>query len=75
MAKAYSETAVAMQPVTECPSYLARRLTLVLPGRFPNRTSAQPFASNPRELANQVCGGRLGNAGPMAVGALTSCAK
>lgn len=62
-AEAYHETGGAMQPVTENLSYSAKRLTQVWPGRFPTLASAQPFANNPRKLANRVYGGRLGNTG------------
>ena len=44
--------------------YSAERLVQVWPRRFPTLASAQPFARNPRALANKVYGGRLGNAGP-----------
>ncbi|MBD9647472.1 hypothetical protein IB267_03780 [Ensifer sp. ENS09] len=60
-AAASHETGGAMQPVTENLSYSAKRLTQVWPGRFPTLASAQPFANNPRKLANRVYGGRLGN--------------
>lgn len=36
----------------------------VWPSRFPTDASAQPFVRNPRDLANKVYGGRLGNTGP-----------
>jgi putative chitinase len=45
-------------------SYSAARLTQVWPGRFPTPASAQPYARNPRALANKVYGGRLGNVDP-----------
>lgn len=45
-------------------SYSAQRLTEVWPRRFPTLASAQPYARNPRALANKVYGGRLGNVGP-----------
>ena len=61
LAEAYHETGGAMQPVTENLNYSAKRLTQVWPGRFPTLASAQPFANNPRKLANRVYGGRLGN--------------
>ena len=44
--------------------YSAERLVQVWPRRFPTLASAQPFARNPRALANKVYGGRLGNTGP-----------
>lgn len=45
-------------------NYRAERLMQVWPSRFPTLESAQPFAGNPRALANQVYGGRLGNVDP-----------
>lgn len=44
--------------------YSAARLMQVWPKRFPTMASAQPYAYNPRALANKVYGGRLGNIGP-----------
>lgn len=44
--------------------YSAERLVQVWPRRFPTLASAQPFARNPRALANKVYGGRMGNTGP-----------
>lgn len=44
-------------------SYSAQRLTKVWPKRFPSLAAAQPFAHNPRALANKVYGGRMGNKG------------
>jgi len=41
--------------------YGADRLCAVWPGRFPSVAAAQPFAGNPRGLAERVYGGRLGN--------------
>jgi putative chitinase len=34
----------------------------IWPSRFPTMASAQPYAGNPRALANKVCDGRMGNA-------------
>src|SRR3954463_11211330 len=48
--------------VTENLSYSALRMTKVWPGRFPSVASAQPYARNPRALANKVYNGRMGNA-------------
>lgn len=42
-------------------SYSADRLMKVWPKRFPTLESAQPYARNPRALANKVYGGRMGN--------------
>lgn len=42
-------------------SYSAARLTKVWPGRFPTLAAAQPYAGNPRALANKVYNGRMGN--------------
>jgi putative chitinase len=42
-------------------SYSAARLMAVWPKRFPTLADAQPYASNPRGLAEHVYGGRLGN--------------
>lgn len=64
LAEAYHETGGAMQPVSENLNYSAKRLTEVWPSRFPTLAAAQPYANNPRKLANRVYGGRLGNAGP-----------
>lgn len=58
------ETGGKMQPVEEVLAYSAKRLTQVWPKRFPNLAAAQPYAHNPKKLANNVYGGRLGNAGP-----------
>lgn len=45
-------------------NYSAARLMAVWPSRFPTLASAQPYANNPRALANKVYGGRMGNTGP-----------
>lgn len=45
-------------------NYSAERLMVVWPRRFPTYATAQPFARNPRALANRVYGGRLGNTQP-----------
>ena len=45
-------------------NYSAQRLTQVWPKRFPNVAAAQPYARNPRALANKVYNGRYGNTGP-----------
>jgi len=46
---------------TENLNYSADRLMLVWPTRFRTHDSAEPFARNPRALANHVYGRRLGN--------------
>lgn len=47
--------------VIENLNYSARRMTQVWPSRFPNVSSAAPYAQNPRALANKVYNGRMGN--------------
>lgn len=42
-------------------TYTAERLHEVWPKRFPTVESAEPFAHNPRALANKVYNGRMGN--------------
>jgi putative chitinase len=42
-------------------SYSAQRLTKVWPSRFPTLAAAQPYAKNPKALANKVYNGRMGN--------------
>ncbi len=42
-------------------NYTAERLHEVWPKRFPTVESAEPFAHNPRALANKVYNGRMGN--------------
>lgn len=44
-------------------NYSAKRLTQVWRKRFPTLASAQPYANNPRALANKVYGSRMGNKG------------
>jgi putative chitinase len=48
--------------VVENLNYSAGRMMQVWPSRFPTMASAQPFAGNPRSLANKVYNGRMGNA-------------
>jgi putative chitinase len=48
--------------VVENLSYSAGRMMQVWPSRFPTLGSAEPFAGNPRALANKVYNGRMGNA-------------
>jgi putative chitinase len=47
--------------VVENLNYTASRMVEVWPSRFPSVDSAQPFAGNPRALANKVYNGRMGN--------------
>jgi putative chitinase len=42
-------------------NYTAMRLVAVWPKRFPTIADAQPYATNPRALAEKVYGGRMGN--------------
>jgi putative chitinase len=48
--------------VVENLNYTAGRMMQVWPSRFPTMASAQPYAGNPRGLANKVYNGRMGNA-------------
>jgi len=52
----------AGRDVVENMNYSAGRMMQVWPSRFPTMASAQPFAGNPRALANKVYNGRMGNA-------------
>ncbi|ANK72792.1 hypothetical protein FA04_09225 [Ensifer adhaerens] len=61
LAEVHHETGGTMRPVEENLNYSARRLMQVWPARFPTLASAEPYAGNPRKLANRVYGGRLGN--------------
>ena len=47
--------------IVENLSYTAVRMTQVWPSRFPSVTTAEPYAHNPRALANKVYNGRMGN--------------
>lgn len=47
--------------VVENLSYSAVRMTQVWPSRFPTGALAEPYANNPRTLANKVYNGRMGN--------------
>src|SRR4051812_14050602 len=47
--------------VVENLNYTARRMMQVWPSRFPTMATAQPYAGNPRALANKVYNGRMGN--------------
>lgn len=42
-------------------NYSAQRMCVVWPKRFPTIESAIPYAHHPRELANKVYNGRMGN--------------
>ncbi|MGJ7039139.1 putative chitinase [Shinella sp. BE166] len=61
LSEAYHETGGRMQPISENLNYSAKRMTQVWPSRFPTIAAAQPYANNPKALANKVYGGRLGN--------------
>jgi putative chitinase len=47
--------------VVENLNYTPVRMTQVWPGRFPAVRSAEPYAGNPRSLADKVYTGRMGN--------------
>jgi putative chitinase len=47
--------------IVENLNYTAARMMQVWPSRFPSIASAQPYANNPRALANKVYNGRMGN--------------
>ncbi|PZA12719.1 glycoside hydrolase family 19 protein [Rhodopseudomonas palustris] len=51
----------AGRDVVENLNYTAARMMQVWPSRFPTRASAEPYAHNPRALANKVYNGRMGN--------------
>lgn len=51
----------AGRDVVESMNYTAQRMMQVWPSRFPTLASAQPYAGNPRALANKVYNGRMGN--------------
>lgn len=51
----------AGQEVVENMNYTETRMMQVWPSRFPTRASAEPYAHNPRALANKVYNGRMGN--------------
>lgn len=50
--------------MVESLNYTARRITQVWPHRFSNLVAAQPYAFEPRKLADAVYGGRMGNVKP-----------
>jgi putative chitinase len=47
--------------VAENLSYTAQRMRQVWPSRFPTLGSAEPYAHNPKALADKVYNGRMGN--------------
>lgn len=51
----------AGRDVVENMNYSAQRMTQVWPSRFRTLESAQPYAGNPKALANKVYNGRMGN--------------
>lgn len=53
-----------LEKLVENLNYSAQRMTEVWPGRFPTISSAQPYANNPKALANKTYGGRMGNTLP-----------
>jgi putative chitinase len=52
----------AGREVVENLNYTVGRMMQVWPSRFPSMASAAPFAGRPRDLANKVYNGRMGNA-------------
>lgn len=61
LATAHGETGARMQPIRENMNYSAARLRKVWPSRFPDMSTANRYAGKPRDLANYVYNGRLGN--------------
>lgn len=53
-----------LKRLSENMNYSAERIRAVWPSRFPTLASAQPYEHRPRELANKVYGGRMGNTMP-----------
>lgn len=51
----------AGRDVVENMNYTAKRMMQVWPTRFKTLESAQPYAGNPKALANKVYNGRMGN--------------
>lgn len=45
-------------------NYSAKRISEIWSGRFPTIAAAEPFASNPEKLANNVYANRMGNGPP-----------
>ncbi len=60
MAQVHVESA-GFTRLVEALGYSAKRLTQVWPSRFPTLASAQPYANNPKALAEKVYSGRMGN--------------
>jgi putative chitinase len=54
-----------LEQLQENLNYSVARLMAVWPSRFPTDKDAEPYAYNPRALANKVYGGRMGNTEPM----------
>ncbi|MDN8617886.1 glycoside hydrolase family 19 protein [Variovorax ginsengisoli] len=50
-----------LQRMEEDLNYSASRIVQVWPSRFRSIVEAMPYANNPKALANQVYGGRMGN--------------
>lgn len=62
LATARHEPGEAMEPNEENLYYSkASRIREVWPSRFPSISAAEPYARNPRGLANKVYNGRMGN--------------
>jgi putative chitinase len=60
MAQGSHECGAGLEPAENL-SYSAERMTQVWPSRFPTPGSAEPYAHNPRALADKVYNGRMGN--------------
>lgn len=60
LAQCFHETG-GLTILEESMSYSARRICEVWPRRFPTVFSAEPYARNPRALAEKTYGGRMGN--------------
>lgn len=63
LAQVCHETA-GLTVLVENLNYRAERLMEVWPSRFPSIAAAQPYALQPKALANHVYGGRMGNVDP-----------
>lgn len=50
-----------MKPLEESLYYTAKRMTQVWPSRFKSISAANPYARNPKKLANNVYANRIGN--------------
>lgn len=65
LATPYHEVGSAYVPKTESLNYTtAARIRAVWPTRFHSDVEAQPFVRQPKKLANNVYGGRMGNVNP-----------